>query len=165
MNENKTTRDMLLSHAEEMICARAAKDGWNGNDYDAVHDPEGYITSILTSLIHWCQTNGISFKEELNLAQGFFQQDMAEAESGGESLSDPKITDLRCPACGHDASFVIEAAECLLMFSDGSIFNGDCGMEWGNHSYCRCHECNHTGTVFQFRKDQQTEEKKEETNG
>ena len=164
MSENKTAQEILLSVAEEIINTRAARDGWGGKEYDTIHDPEGYITSILTSLIHWCQTNGISWKEELNLAQGFFQQDMAEAESGGESLSDPKVNELRCPACGHDESFVIEAAECLLMFSDGSIFNGDCGMEWGNHSYCRCHECNHTGTVFQFRKDQQ-QQKKENGHG
>ena len=60
------------------------------------------------------------------------------------------IADLRCPECGHTDSFVIEAGECLLFHAEGSVMPGDCGMEWGERSYCRCHACEHAGTVQDF---------------
>ena len=73
-------------------------------------------------------------------------------QEDAESLPEPTIVDLRCPECGHEDSFVIEVSECLLMFEDGVVLHGDSGEEWGDSSYCRCHECCHRGTVYQFRK-------------
>jgi hypothetical protein len=67
----------------------------------------------------------------------------------------------RCPKCGHKDSFVIEASECLLFHAEGSAMPGDCGMEWGERSYCRCPECDHAGTVRDFHPEAQTAVKKE----
>jgi len=155
MSVPNVTTEFLLALAREAIALRAAKDGYEPNDYDALHDPEGYITSLLTALRHWCRAHGICWDEELGRSQGFFEQDLAESNPGTSPLPEPTVQHLRCPKCGHRESFVIEASECLLMYADGVVLESDAGMEWGNHSYCRCHKCDHRGTVYQFRIDRQ----------
>lgn len=153
------THEFMLQVAEEAIGLRAQKDGYEPSTYDAQHDPEGYITSLLNALHQWCHVNGIDWEGELARAQGFFEQDLAEiSQQEQDSLPDPTIQDLRCPQCGHEESFVIEVSECLLMFADGVVLHGDSGEEWGDWSSCRCHECCHRGTVYQFRKPKQEEE-------
>ena len=154
-----TTHEFMLQVAEEVIELRAAKDGYDPSDYDAKHDPEGYITSLLNALHQWCQANGIDWEGELARAQGFFEQDMSDCEGDdSESLAKPDVSHLRCPKCGHEESFVVEVSECLLMFADGIVLHGDSGEEWGDWSSCRCHECCHRGTVYQFRKLKQEKE-------
>lgn len=159
MSSTGNTRDFLLSLAREVIGICAAKDGCDVQEYDAIRDPEGCITSLLTALLHWCNAYGFSWEQELRLAQGFFEQDLAESQPGAKPLPSPTAQELCCPACGHRESFVIEASECLLVFADGTVLEDDTGMEWGDHSCCRCHECNHTGSVYQFRLDTQTTRK------
>lgn len=145
--------EFLLSLANEAILLRAAKDGYEPNDYDAHKDPEGYIISLLTALHHWCSANKICWEEELRQAQGFFEQDHAESSPGVPLLPETAVQHLRCPKCGRRERFIVEPSKCLLMFSHGSIEDRDLYMEWGNQSYCRCQECNYRGMVHEFRVD------------
>jgi len=151
MSQTQTTTDFLLSVAGEVIELRAVRDGHETGTYDAERDPEGYVTSLLNALHQWCHRNGIDWEKELARAQGFFEQDVAESQPQAVPLPAPEIEDLRCPKCGQNTCFVIEVSECLLMFSDGVVLHGDTGEEWGDWSYCRCHSCQHMGTVYQFR--------------
>ncbi len=153
MSVPNVTTEFLLALAQEAIALRASKDGYEPNDYDARHDPEGYITSLLTALHHWCRAYEIRWDDELSRSQGFFEQDLAEFMPDAIPLPFPKVQNLRCPQCGHRESFVIEASERLLMYSDGVVLENDTCVEWGDHSYCRCHKCDHCGTVYQFRMD------------
>ena len=154
-----TTHEFMLQVAAEAIGLRAQKDDYEPSAYDATHDPEGYITSLLNGLHQWCHVNDIDWEGELARAQGFFEQDMSDCEEDdSQALAKPDISELRCPNCGHEQSFVIEVSECLLMFADGVVLHGDSGEEWGDWSSCRCHECCHRGTVYQFRKPKQEEE-------
>ena len=151
MNQNETALGFLLSVAREVIELRAVRDGYEPEDYDAERDPEGYVTSLLNSLHQWSHRHGIDWERELARAQGFFEQDVAESGIEAGSLSTPEIEDLRCPKCGQNECFVIEVSECQLMFHDGTVLESDTGEEWGDWSFCRCHECQHMGTVYQFR--------------
>ena len=164
MNETQTTTDFLLSVARGAIELRATRDGYEPGAYDAERDPEGYVTSLLNALHQWTHRNGIDWQRELAQAQGFFEQDVAEAQSGAVPPSPLEITDLRCPKCGQDTCFLIEVSECLLMFRDGTVLHGDAGEQWGDASYCRCHACDHAGTVYQFRTINQTK-KEDKPNG
>lgn len=151
MNQSTLEENVMLSIAKTAIANRAALDDYAPGTYDAKHDPEGYITSLINALHQWCHTNGIDWEHELSLAQGFFEQDLAELASPETPTDAPAITELRCPDCEHEESFVIEVSERLLMFKDGVVLHGDDGEEWGDRSYCHCHKCNRAGTVFQFR--------------
>ena len=145
-------RNLMLAIAHTSIDSRAALDGYATGEYDAERDPEGYITSLINSLHQWSHVHGIGWENELIRAKGFFEQDVEELErEASESLSKPSISELRCPACKHEDSFVIVVSECLLMFANGVTLHGDSGEEWGDWSYCRCHSCDHRGTVYQFR--------------
>jgi len=156
MKETENHHALMLDIAREAIQLRAARDGYEPGAYDTERDPEGYIVSLLNALHQHCHRNGINWEWELVLAQGFFEQDIAEiGPQGQDPLPDPIVEDLRCPQCGHEDSFVIEVNECLLMFADGIVLHSDCGEEWGDWSPCRCHSCDHRGTVFQFRKTRQ----------
>jgi len=151
MNQTETAIGFLLLTAREVIELRAVRDGYEPAAYDAERDPEGYVTSLLNSLHQWCHRWGIDWERDLARAQGFFEQDVAESQPEAGSLSTPEIEDLRCPKCGQNESFVIEVSECQLMFHDGTVLESDTGEEWGDWSFCRCHECQHMGTVYQFR--------------
>jgi len=147
----------MLSIAREVIEARAARDGYTPGAYDAKHDPEGYVTSLVNALHQWCARYRIDWEKELIRAQGFFEQDLAESEPETVSLPLPTIQELQCPACGNREAFVIEVSECLVLFRDGTVLHGDPGEQWGDWSYCRCHACDHAGTVYQFRTINQAE--------
>ena len=145
-------RNLMLAIAHNAIDSRAELDEYATGEYDAVHDPEGYITSLLNALHQWAHAHGIDWENELTRSQGFFEHDVEGLErETTESVSEPAIAELRCPKCEHEDSFVVEVSECLLMFTDGVVLHGDSGEEWGDWSYCRCHSCDHRGTVYQFR--------------
>lgn len=151
--------ELMLDIAREAIQLRAVRDGYESDAYDTDRDPEGYIVSLLNALHQHCHRYGIDWEGELARAQGFFEQDMSDCEEDdSQALAKPDISELRCPNCGHQESFVIEVSECLLMFADGVVLHGDSGERWGVWSSCRCHECCHRGTVYQFRKPKQEEE-------
>lgn len=71
----------------------------------------------------------------------------------GEAEGEPSaigVEDLRCPACGLDESFSVEAHQCLTLFPDGTVTEGDEGQRWDETSYCRCGSCGHEATVADF---------------
>ena len=144
-------RNLMLAIAHNAIDSRAELDEHQTGEYDAEHDTEGYITSLLNALHQWSHHHGIDWEKDLARAQGFFEQDIAESQPTAVSLPTPEIEDLRCPKCGQNESFVIEVTEHLLMFRDGTVLEEDRGGEWGDWSSCRCHECQHMGSVYQFR--------------
>ncbi len=164
------TRELMMAIARDAIQRRAVRDDCKIEDYDTERDPEGYISSLLNALHQWCHANGIDWDGELIRAQGFFEQDIEGLEQDSpESLSKPSVEELHCPKCGHGDAFVIEVSERLLMFADGVVLHGDTGEEWGDWSHCRCHSCQHTGTVYQFRINKHTSKentsKEDTTNG
>ena len=148
----ENNHELMLDIAREVIQLRAARDGYEPGAYDTEQDPEGYIVSLLNALHQHCRRYGIDWDGELATAQGFFEQDLADAGlEQTEALSQPTLEDLGCPKCGQSECFVIEVSERLLMFKDGVVLHGDTSEEWGDWSYCRCHSCQYTGTVRQFR--------------
>jgi hypothetical protein len=152
MEQTENHHALMLDIAREAIQLRAARDGYEPGSYDAERDLEGYIVSLLNAIHQHCHRHSMDWDGELAKAQGFFEQDLAEAGlQPSETLSEPALEDLRCPKCGQSECFVIEVSERLLMFRDGVVLHGDTGEEWGDWSYCRCHACQHTGTVRQFR--------------
>jgi len=166
MRKTESTTEVVLSIARQTLDLRAAIDGYNADAYDAEGDPEGYVTSLLNALQQWSHVHGIDWDKELARAQGFFEQDLAELEPKNvPPLPPPSVSDLRCPKCGQHECFAIEVTECLLMFADGTTLHGDTGEEWGDWSYCRCHDCQHMGTVYQFRSSNSNARQKGESNG
>ena len=147
--EDTNSCETMLDIAATILRCRATLDG-EDEIYDLSKDPEGYVNSVLTSLMHWCHANGIEWLRELGNAWHHFQTDLQEAGQFPTDKDDPMVRDLRCPECGHEGDFVIEVSECLLMFSDGVALHGDGGEEWGLGSYCRCYQCDHSGMVYQF---------------
>ena len=144
--------ELMLDIAREAIQLRAARDGYEPGTYDTERDPEGYVVSLLNALHQHCYRHSIDWDGELAKAQGFFEQDLADARlEQTEALSQPTLEDLGCPKCGQSECFVIEVSERLLMFKDGVVLHGDTSEEWGDWSYCRCHSCQYTGAVRQFR--------------
>ena len=57
---------------------------------------------------------------------------------------------MACPKCGHDKSFAIGATVTMLLRDDGT--NCDLsGYEWDDNSSCSCRNCEHSGTVKDFK--------------
>ncbi|MCC6694884.1 MAG: hypothetical protein IT365_04545 [Candidatus Hydrogenedentes bacterium] len=73
-----STRDTMLGLAREAILHRAKADGYQPKEYDPDSDPEGYVTSLLTALCHWCEACGHDWNAELRRAQELFEDDLAE---------------------------------------------------------------------------------------
>jgi len=147
--EDTNSCETMLDIAATILRCRATLDG-EDEIYDLSKDPEGYVTSVVTGLMHWCHAKKIPWLEELSNAWGHFEQDQREASHMPPEFRAITMDDLQCPECGHRESFVIEVSECLLMFSDGVALHGDGGEEWGLGSYCRCYQCDHSGMVYQF---------------
>ena len=74
-----STRDTMLGFAREAILHRAKADGYQPEDYDPESDDEGYVTSLLTALCHWCEAFHHNWNVELHRAQEIFEEDLAEA--------------------------------------------------------------------------------------
>lgn len=150
MNHPETTIDFLLGVARDAIRQRAAQDSHAPDAYDAEGDPEGFVTSLLNALHHWCNHHNLDWELELARADDLFQQDLDEA--GGETIGDrcPTISELVCPACGHAGRFFVQATENLLIDADGTQLEGDEGAGWSRSSPCACPACSHAGYLFQF---------------
>ena len=148
-----TEISLMLDIAHEAIRNRAARDDtYDAETYDAEHDPEGYITSLLTALRHWCHRHGIDWECELIVSEDIFNQDCDQAGQNITKQTRPNVSKLCCPECGRNEGFFIDASQTLLMFPDGTEIEDDEGLMWGDWSFCRCHACQHVGTVYQFRK-------------
>jgi len=76
-----STRDTMLGIAREAILARAKADGYQPEEYEPETDDEGYVTSLLTAIRHWCDACGHDWNAELRRAQELFEEDLAEARS------------------------------------------------------------------------------------
>jgi hypothetical protein len=55
---------------------------------------------------------------------------------------------IRCPKCGHEDSFKIEATVLVLVTDDGTEDLGH--SEWDADYYCECDNCHHSGTIKDF---------------
>ncbi len=56
---------------------------------------------------------------------------------------------LACPKCGHDECLVIAVSSLASVTDEGTDMFG--ATEWAETSYCECPECQHHGTVSDFR--------------
>ena len=55
---------------------------------------------------------------------------------------------IRCPKCGHEDSFKIEATVVALVTDEGTEDFGD--VEWDEDHYCECDDCHYFGTIKDF---------------
>ena len=77
-----TEISLMLDIAHEAIRNRAARDDkYDAKTYDDEHDPEGYITSLLTSLRHWCHRHGIDWETELIVSEEHLQPGLRSSRS------------------------------------------------------------------------------------
>jgi hypothetical protein len=58
---------------------------------------------------------------------------------------------IRCPHCGSEDRFRIEAKTVFTVTDDGTDDHGD--VEWDDGSYAECTECHHSGMLKDFRAD------------
>ncbi len=58
------------------------------------------------------------------------------------------LAGIRCPECGAEDRFRIEASSIFEFDDEGSGDHED--VEWGDGSYIQCQECQHEGTVKEF---------------
>lgn len=58
------------------------------------------------------------------------------------------LVGFRCPACGSNSVFEIEAKALFRVEDDGAECVGD--VEWDDDSFCRCAGCKHIGKVKDF---------------
>jgi DNA-directed RNA polymerase subunit RPC12/RpoP len=65
------------------------------------------------------------------------------------------LVGIACPQCGNDAMIYIEAKTLAVVTDDGAETFGD--MEWDGDSYAECPDCEHRGTLGEFRIDPATE--------
>ena len=149
MESTETMHALMLAVAQDAIAVRAARDGYGPNEYDAAEDPDGFIVSLVNGLHQWCAVNRIDWEAELLHAQELFRKDLEEAGLEPPAYEQPEAKELSCPSCGHKESFVVELAQHALLFSDGTILDGD--ESWDDGSACWCHACRFAGTVRQFR--------------
>lgn len=64
------------------------------------------------------------------------------------------LAGIRCPACGHEDSFLVTCAITVRLIDNGvdddwAFKHGD-GFEWGPTSPMHCTACGHQGTSSQF---------------
>lgn len=79
--ESMDMRSTMLEIARHVILERAALDGDDAEFYDPAEDPEGYVTSLLIALRHWCNAHGLDWISELNRADDLFKGDLLETLS------------------------------------------------------------------------------------
>jgi hypothetical protein len=59
------------------------------------------------------------------------------------------LQDIKCPKCGGEDRFHIQALVTTLVTDDGAEA-ADGNFEWDENSPIKCLQCNHTGRVRQF---------------
>jgi hypothetical protein len=59
------------------------------------------------------------------------------------------LVGIACPNCGNDSMLYIESKTLAAVTDDGAETFGD--IEWDSDSYTECPECDHRGTLSQFR--------------
>ena len=73
-----TMQDTMLGFARDAILARAATEGYQPGEYNPEVDDDGFLTSLLIALRHWCHTHDIDWTRELDRAQQLFDEDLEE---------------------------------------------------------------------------------------
>lgn len=71
-----TMRETMLDIGRKAIQHRASLDG--DTDYDPEVDEEGYVISILIAMRHWCSEYGFDWNEQVEKAEMWFEEDLAE---------------------------------------------------------------------------------------
>jgi len=56
---------------------------------------------------------------------------------------------VKCPKCGQEDTFKIEASCLFTVTDDGTEDEGN-GHEWDDTNYCECFDCGYHGTVADF---------------
>jgi hypothetical protein len=64
----------------------------------------------------------------------------------------------KCPKCGYERRFDIAATSIFTFTDDGEDEHFD--VEWEDHSYCKCCDCDFASTVSHFRGGKPTEDPK-----
>ena len=59
------------------------------------------------------------------------------------------LAGFRCPSCGSEGPFKIEARVLVTVYDDGTDGSYS-GTEWDGGSYCECFDCGKDGTVKDF---------------
>lgn len=67
------------------------------------------------------------------------------------------LTGFRCPECGSEGPFSIEALSLFTVYDEGTDDHSD--VQWDDNSYCQCVMCGDSGKVRNF---QSTEDEEEE---
>jgi len=75
-------------------------------------------------------------------------KELGEQEVFGESSNDNCLDHVKCPKCGQEKTFEIEANTMVEVRDDGTDEYRD--MEWGWNSHINCLECGHEGRLWQF---------------
>jgi DNA-directed RNA polymerase subunit RPC12/RpoP len=65
------------------------------------------------------------------------------------------LAGIACPQCGNDFRIYIGVKTLAEVTDDGAETYGD--MEWNSDSYAECPDCQHRGTLGEFRIDHATE--------
>ena len=63
------------------------------------------------------------------------------------------LVGIRCPSCGSEGPFIIEATVQVVMSDEGSEY-GEGDLHWDEESYMRCAECDFDGTAADFSGDE-----------
>lgn len=66
------------------------------------------------------------------------------------------LTGFRCPECGSEGPFSIEALSLFTVYDEGTDDHSD--VQWDDNSYCQCVECCHSGTVLTFQSTEDEEQ-------
>ena len=71
-------------------------------------------------------------------------------EKGDTMTNKNCLEGIRCPQCGHEDAFRIEAQITVYVTDDGTEDEGG-HYAWDGESPCRCAECGHAGKIADFR--------------
>lgn len=58
------------------------------------------------------------------------------------------LENIRCPDCGNEDRFRIEATSLFTVTDDGT--DDYCDVQWDKDSYAECAECHRHGTLKEF---------------
>lgn len=58
---------------------------------------------------------------------------------------------IRCPKCGNEDHFYIEASILAYVTDDGADMAKHTDMEWNEDNYARCPDCGESGVLGEFR--------------
>jgi hypothetical protein len=56
---------------------------------------------------------------------------------------------IRCPSCGNEAAFYIEASTVMYVTDEGAESRGD--TSWNDDSHAECTECERSGKLADFK--------------